>query len=138
MDQDFSSLQAAFSLLPSGRLNPLRSFGGRWRVQAQPPERCAHLHPPGSAPASSSRSGGDGPSSGIGSPGKPACCLLSLDQEMQPAVPLPPPLGGVLRHLACRQLAGIFEDLQQEAARINAGRPTLWPADGGSGGGGEA
>jgi hypothetical protein len=48
---------------------------------------------------------------------------------MQPAVFLPPPLGAILRQLACRQLRGIFQDLREEAARINAGRPTLWPAD---------
>lgn len=126
VEQDFGRLQAAFTLLPSGRLNPLRSFHGRWSVQPQPPERCAHLQPAGEPPRTSAGSGG----------GPPACCLLMLEQEMQPAVPLPPPLGGLLRHLACSQLAGIFEDLQREAARINRGQPTLWPA-GGSGSGGE-
>ncbi len=50
---------------------------------------------------------------------------MPLLQELQPAVPLPPPLGSLLRQLACRQLRGIFQDLHQEAARINSGRPTL-------------
>lgn len=85
-------------------------------MEAQPPEACAHLQ--------------------RGGPGGGACCLLTLEQELQPAVPLPPPLGGVLRQLACRQVAGIFADLQREASRINSGRPTLavgkvWAAGGG-------
>lgn len=92
------------------RLNPLRSFGGRWTVHPQPSECCAHL---------SSVSGGHG-----------ACSLLTLEQIMQPALPLPPPLGSVLNQLACKQLRGIFADLQREAARINSGRPTLWSPSG--------
>ena len=47
-------------------------------------------------------------------------------QELQPAIFLPPPLGGLLKQLACRQLRGIFQDLHQEAARIKGGAPTLW------------
>lgn len=39
---------------------------------------------------------------------------------------LPPPLGSLLRQLACRQLRGVFQDLQAEAARVGAGRPSLW------------
>ena len=46
-------------------------------------------------------------------------------QELQPAIFLPPPLGGLLKQLACRQLRGIFQDLHQEAARIKGGAPTL-------------
>ena len=47
-------------------------------------------------------------------------------QELQPAVFMPPPLGGALKQLACKQLRGIFQDMQQEADRINHGKPTLW------------
>ena len=61
----------------------------------------------------------------------PARVLL---QEVQPALPLPPPLGRVLQSVACRQLRGIYEDLAAEAARIHEGRPTLWPGEGGGAG----
>lgn len=94
------------------RLNPLRTFDGRWVVHEQPPEACAHWSDSGSG---TDQNGG-----------QIACSLLTLEQQMQPAVPLPPPLGGVLAKLACKQLRGIFADLQREAARINRGQPTLW------------
>jgi hypothetical protein len=47
-------------------------------------------------------------------------------QELQPAIFLPPPLGSILKQVACRQLRSVFQDLRAEAARINKGCPTLW------------
>ena len=58
-------------------------------------------------------------------------CRLRLDQELQPAGFLLPPLGRLLKHIACNQVRGVFEDLREEAGRIHAGTPTL-------GGGGAA
>ena len=69
-------------------------------------ERCSHLEGGGRRPT--------------------ACCLVTLDQELQPAGFLPPPLGRVLKQVACNQLRSIFQDLSSEAQRINGGRPTLW------------
>ncbi len=51
-------------------------------------------------------------------------------QEAQPAVYLPPPLGGFFKSTACRQLAGIFEDILAEAHQIRQGQPTLWQGQG--------
>ena len=61
-----------------------------------------------------------------------ATTVLFLVQEAQPAVYLPPPLGRLFKSIACRQLAGIFEDILLEAQRIQQGRPTLWPAEPGA------
>lgn len=80
-------------------------------MHPQPPEACARL--------AGDSSGGSLPA---------ACSLVTLEQELQPAAFLPPPLGRVLQPLACKQLRGIFRDMQREARHINAGRPTLWPA----------
>ena len=82
------------------------------------------MHFNGGSGASSGASSGSCSTGSTSSHG--ACSLLTLEQRMQPAVPLPPPLGGVLKQLACKQLRGIFADLQREAARINSGQPTLW------------
>ncbi|KAL4422949.1 hypothetical protein ABPG75_009146 [Micractinium tetrahymenae] len=113
VEQDHRALVSRFKLI-HGRFSPLRTFQGRWEVHPQPPERCAQAH-----------------GSNAGSPGSLGgqCCELTLEQELQPAVWLPPPLGGLLRQLACRQLRGVFQDLQAEAARINAGRPSLWDSE---------
>ena len=105
VEQDDGQLTARF-MLQRGRLSPLRTFGGQWAVHPQPPERCAHL-------------------AGVG--GRPtACCRVTLNQELQPAGFLPPPLGRLLKQVACNQLRSIFQDLSSEAARINSGQPTLW------------
>ncbi|KAL4451221.1 hypothetical protein ABPG77_009293 [Micractinium sp. CCAP 211/92] len=111
VEQDHRALTSCFELLHS-RFNPLHTFQGRWRVQPQPAERCAQAH------RDTSQAAGSGD----------ACCELTIEQELQPAVWLPPPLGGLLRQLACSQLRGVFQDLQTEAAKINAGRPSLWEA----------
>lgn len=84
-------------------------------MHEQPPEACAHFSTGGSSGSGADHSAQHN-----------ACSLLTLEQRMQPAVPLPPPLGGVLKQLACKQLRGIFADLQREAACINRGQPTLW------------
>lgn len=52
-------------------------------------------------------------------------CTLHLEQELQPRVFLLPPLGLLLKRIAAHQVRGIFADLQSEAERINAGKPTL-------------
>lgn len=128
------------SLLPTRRrrcrrrrFNILQTFAGQWEVLEQPPTegggQCCLL--------SLEQVGCRGP----GALGGLSCFGAADDrkerdpptllpaQEMRPAVFLPPPLGAILRQLACRQLRGIFQDLRAEAARITAGRPTLWPAD---------
>ena len=46
-------------------------------------------------------------------------------QEMQPSLPVPPPLGLLLKQMVGRQLREVFEDFQREASCINAGAPTL-------------
>lgn len=110
VEQDHEALVSRFRLVHS-RFGPLRTFQGCWRARPQPPERCARAF--GGAP---------GEAGSLGA----RCCELTLTQELQPAVWLPPPLGGLLRQLACRQLRGVFQDLQAEAARVGAGRPSLW------------
>lgn len=137
--------------LPAGRFSPLRTFQGRWRVQPQPPERCAQAHSDTSQAAGSSNACCELTLQQVSENGR--CCWVQLylrgatdehaflcphakkslvarcpRQELQPAVWLPPPLGGLLRQLACSQLRGVFQDLQSEAAKINAGRPSLWEA----------
>ncbi|PSC68253.1 hypothetical protein C2E20_8103 [Micractinium conductrix] len=104
IEQDFKAMHSRFSLV-RGRFSPMSTFDGCWHARAQPPERWAAAHP------------GSGPRE---------CCEMVLEQKLQPAVYLPPPLGGLLRQLASRQLQGVFEDLQKEAERINSGQPTLW------------
>lgn len=96
VEQDHAGLVSRFQLLP-GRFNLLRSFNGTWTVEEQPP-------------------GADGGER----------CRLTLEQELQPAIFLPPPLGSILKQVACRQLRSVFQDLRAEAARINKGCPTLW------------
>ena len=46
-------------------------------------------------------------------------------QEMQPSLPVLPPLGLLLKQMVGRQLREVFEDLQREASCISAGAPTL-------------
>eukprot|EP00887_Chlorella_sp_A99_P002621 scaffold6.g2621.t1 len=102
VEQDHSALTSRFSLLP-GRLSPLSVFDGQWQV--------APLH--------------DTPGTLNGAGAVAAGSVVSLRQELRPSALLPPPLGGLLAQLACSQLHGIFGDLQAEAARVRAGRPTL-------------
>lgn len=93
-----------FTLLPSSS-QLMRRFEGVWRVVEEGTGRAA---PAELAAQRTERA------------------LLSLEQWVQPAVYLPPPLGLLFKSIACRQLRGIFEDVQVEAAQIKKGRPSLW------------
>jgi hypothetical protein len=100
--QNFNTFTASFALTPGGS-RALREFHGTWAVQAAD----------------------DDASSGSGSGDEAAGCWVHLDQLLQPAVPLPPPLGFLLKRIAANQVRGIFADLRAEAGRIHAGTSTL-------------
>ncbi|GAB4822662.1 hypothetical protein N2152v2_009708 [Parachlorella kessleri] len=113
VEQRPSEGQVDFSLVPSGsKLQLMRRFNGTWRID---------------------KTGGSSQASCLGDAQDQQPVLLTLQQEAQPTVYLPPPLGRLFRSIACRQLAGIFEDILVEAQRIQQGRPTLWPAEAGAG-----
>ena len=51
----------------------------------------------------------------------------TLDQDLALGVPPLPPLNRILKGICCRQIRSIVEDMQAEAARMHAGKPTLRP-----------
>lgn len=57
----------------------------------------------------------------------PNVSLSTLDQDIALGVWMPPPFDRILKSISARQVKRIFQDLHEEAARINAGTPTLVP-----------
>jgi hypothetical protein len=123
----------------------MRAFEGHWGVQGyegRPPLDAIVAAPPSANLVSVARSidGGGGQS------GKDAAqhalqtlqsvtnnwfpqpapqrTLITLEQSLQPGLVPPGPLGGLVKSISAAQVKGMLEDLQAEATRIRAGRPT--------------
>ena len=62
-------------------------------------------------------------------PTDPHSSISILEQDIAIAGWYPPPLDKLFKSISCRQVRRIVEDLQAEAKKINAGRPTLCPYD---------
>ena len=60
-------------------------------------------------------------------PHDPNASVSTLEQDIALGVWMPPPLDKLMKSISCRQVRRIVQDLQAEAKRIKAGKPTLVP-----------